>query len=44
MIFIYNKSLDPFYNLAAEEYLVKNSNDEIFMLWRNDNTIVKSIL
>ena len=40
MIFIYNKSLDPFYNLAAEEYLVKNSNDEIFMLWRNDNTIV----
>lgn len=40
MIFIYNKSLDPYYNLAAEEYLVKNSNDEIFMLWQNDNTIV----
>lgn len=40
MIFIYNKSLDPFYNLAAEEYLIKNSDDEIFMLWQNDNTIV----
>lgn len=40
MIFIYNKSLDPFFNLAAEEYLVKNSQDEIFMLWQNDNTIV----
>ena len=40
MIFIYNKSLDPYYNMAAEEYLVKNSNDEIFMLWQNDNTIV----
>ena len=40
MIFIYNKSLNPFYNMAAEEYLVKNSNDEIFMLWQNDNTIV----
>lgn len=40
MIFIYNKSLDPFYNLALEEYLVKNSQEEIFMLWQNDNTIV----
>ena len=40
MIFIYNKSLDPFFNMAAEEYLVKNSQDEIFMLWQNDNTIV----
>ena len=40
MIFIYNKSLNPFYNMAAEEYLVKNSQDEIFMLWQNDNTIV----
>lgn len=40
MIFIYNKSLDPYYNLASEEYLVKISQDEIFMLWQNDNTIV----
>ncbi len=40
MIFIYNKSLDPYYNLAAEEYLIKNSDEEIFMLWQNDNTIV----
>ena len=40
MIFIYNKSLDPYYNLAAEEYIVKNSDEEIFMLWQNDNTIV----
>ena len=40
MIFIYNKSLDPFFNMAAEEYLVKNSQDEIFMLWQNDNTVV----
>lgn len=26
--------------MALEEYIVKNSNDEIFMLWQNDNTIV----
>ena len=40
MIFIYNKSLDPYYNLAAEEYIVKNSDEEIFMLWQNDNAII----
>ena len=40
MLFIYNESTDPYYNLACEEYLIKNSNEDIFMLWRNDNTIV----
>ncbi len=40
MLFIYNESTDPYFNLAAEEYLVQNLSEEIFMLWRNDNTIV----
>ncbi len=40
MLFIYNESTDPYFNLAAEEYLVQHLNEEIFMLWRNDNTIV----
>lgn len=40
MLFIYNESIDPYFNLAAEEFLVKELNEEIFMLWRNDNTIV----
>lgn len=40
MLFIYSESTDPFYNLAAEEFLVRELSDEIFMLWRNDNTIV----
>ncbi len=40
MLFIYNESTDPYFNLAAEEFLVKELNEEIFMLWRNDNTIV----
>lgn len=40
VLFIYNESTDPYFNLAAEEYLVKHHTEEIFMLWRNDNTIV----
>mgnify|MGYP001571114374 FL=1 len=31
---------DPFYNLAAEEYLLKNSGDDIFMLWQSDPVVV----
>ena len=40
MLFILSDSFDPYYNLAAEEYLMKELDEEIFMLWRNDNTIV----
>lgn len=31
---ILNDSQDPYINLATEEYLLKNSDEEIFMLWR----------
>ncbi|MFC2129363.1 lipoate--protein ligase [Bacteroidota bacterium] len=31
---------DPYFNLAAEEYLLKNSSEEYFMLWRNEPSIV----
>ena len=40
MLFIHNTETDPFYNLAAEEFLVKEFSEEIFMLWQNHNTIV----
>ncbi|MBE7047769.1 MAG: lipoate--protein ligase [Ruminococcaceae bacterium] len=40
MLFIYNESTDPYFNLAAEEFLIKELQEEICMLWRNDNTIV----
>ncbi|MBE7022038.1 MAG: lipoate--protein ligase [Ruminococcaceae bacterium] len=40
MLFIVSDSFDPYYNLAAEEFLMKERNEEVFMLWRNDNTIV----
>ena len=33
-------STSPYHNLATEEYLLQQTTDNIFMLWRNDNTIV----
>lgn len=40
MILINNVSTDPFFNLAAEEYLVKNIDDEVFMIWENSDCLV----
>ncbi len=34
------KSTDPYLNLAIEEYLFRNSKDDIFMLWQNEPTVV----
>ena len=33
-------STSPYHNLAVEEYLLQQTTDNVFMLWRNDNTIV----
>ena len=35
-----NESTDPYYNLAAEEYLLEQGDGDIFMLWRNSPTVV----
>lgn len=40
MLFVYLKENDPFYCLAAEEYLLKNSREAIFLLWQSHDTIV----
>jgi lipoate---protein ligase len=40
MLFILSNSFNPFFNLAAEEYLLKNFTEEIFMLWRSEPSIV----
>lgn len=38
---VLNDSVDPYYNLALEEYLLLNyTQGEIIMLWQNKNTIV----
>ena len=33
-------SLEPYFNIAAEEYFLKNINEDIFMLWRNSPSII----
>lgn len=40
MLCIHNKSTDPYFNLATEEYLFKNKSEDIFMLWRNEPSII----
>lgn len=40
MKIIYNPSLDPYFNLAAEEYLLRRAAEDIFMLWRNDRSVI----
>ncbi len=37
---IHNKNTDAYFNLACEEYFLKNKNDEIFMLWQNASAII----
>ncbi len=40
MICILGNTYDPYFNLAAEEYLLKNTDEEVFMLWQCHSTIV----
>lgn len=40
MLCIQDSCTDPYFNIAAEEYVLKNFRDDCFMLWRNDNAII----
>ncbi|WP_066504445.1 lipoate--protein ligase [Abyssisolibacter fermentans] len=40
MLKIVNNSTNPYFNLAAEEYVLKKFDEECFMLWRNEPCIV----
>lgn len=40
MIFFESKSDNPYFNLAAEEYLLRNSSEEVCMLWRSKNAVI----
>ncbi len=40
MLIIQNHRNDPYFNMAAEEYLLKQFDENIFMLWRNENAII----
>lgn len=36
----HNRNTDPAFNLAAEEYLLRQSEEDVFMLWRNEPSII----
>lgn len=40
MIFIRRKQNNPFFNLAAEEFILKNSHEDVLMLWQNTPSVV----
>ena len=40
MIFLVNKSLDTYFNMAAEEYFLDRRGEDVLMFWQNANTIV----
>ena len=40
MLLIYNDKTNPYFNLAMEEYLLKNFNEDMFILWRNEPSII----
>lgn len=34
------KSTDPYFNLATEEYLLRNFKDDFFLLWQSKNAVI----
>ena len=40
MLIIRRSTTDPYFNLAAEEFLLKNFVEDTFALWRNDSSII----
>ncbi|PLX23626.1 MAG: lipoate--protein ligase [Marinilabiliales bacterium] len=40
MLCIKNNNTNPYFNLAAEEYVLRNFTEDCFMLWRNHPSII----
>lgn len=40
MILITNPGHDPYFNIAAEEFLIKNSTDEVLLIYRNMPSVI----
>ena len=40
MKFLLLGSTDPYHNLAVEEYIFQKTQDNVFILWQNDKTVV----
>jgi len=40
MLLLERNSTDPYFNIATEEYLVKNTDEPIFMIWQNKPSVI----
>lgn len=40
MLILRNDSTDPYFNLACEQYILDNIDEDVFMIWRNQKTVV----
>lgn len=40
MLIFYRPFTDPYFNIAAEEYFVKHTTDDICMIWINDQSVI----
>lgn len=40
MILIYRNETDPYFNIAAEEYVLKEMDEDVFMLWVNEPSVI----
>lgn len=40
MVCIINSNNDPFFNTAAEEFILKNFSSDCFMLWQNSSSVI----
>lgn len=40
MLCIYHRSIDPYFNIATDEYIFRHIKEDCFMLWQNDNAII----
>lgn len=40
MLIVQQKSIDPYFNIATEEYFLKNFSEDIFILYRNEPSVI----
>ncbi len=40
MIFIEKNNTDPYFNIAAEEYVLKHSDGDVLMIWQNKSSVI----
>ncbi|MCC5916735.1 MAG: lipoate--protein ligase [Cryomorphaceae bacterium] len=40
MLCIQHSSTDPYFNIATDEFIFKHIDEDVFMLWQNDNAII----